>query len=96
MGEASLDNHRDGEQPTADPSVADLTFEEAFGALEAAVDALSRGGLAIEELVAFYERGVGLARVCNDLLDAAELRVRELRDGLDGPELVPFQSQSND
>ena len=56
----------DGESRADDPSVADLTFEEAFGALEATVDALSRGGLAIEELVAFYERGIGLARVCNE------------------------------
>ncbi len=91
-----MDSGLGGDQPAMDPSVADLTFEEAFGALEAAVEALSRGGLAIEELVAFYERGIGLARVCNDLLDAAELRVRELRDGLDGPELVPFQPQLND
>jgi exodeoxyribonuclease VII small subunit len=81
-----------GSRP-ADPSVEDMSFEEAFGALEAAVEALSRGGLPIDELVAFYERGIGLARICNDLLDSAELRVHELRDGMDGPELVPFQTQ---
>jgi exodeoxyribonuclease VII small subunit len=56
----------------------ELSFEEAFGELEAAVQRLEDGDLTLDEAVALYERGMGLARRCSDTLDAAELRVQEL------------------
>jgi exodeoxyribonuclease VII small subunit len=56
----------------------ELSFEEAFGELEGAVQRLEGGELTLDEAVALYERGMGLARRCNDALDAAELRVQEL------------------
>jgi exodeoxyribonuclease VII small subunit len=55
-----------------------LSFEEAFGELEVTVQRLEGGDLTLDEAVALYERGMGLARRCNDALDAAELRVQEL------------------
>jgi exodeoxyribonuclease VII small subunit len=58
--------------------LGELTFEEALGELEAAVQRLEEGDLTLDEAVALYERGMDLARRCNDTLDAAELRVREL------------------
>ena len=55
-----------------------LSFEQAFGELEATVQRLEGGDLTLDEAIALYERGMGLARRCNDTLDAAELRVQQL------------------
>ncbi len=57
-----------------------LSFEEAFEELEATVHRLDAdaGELTLEEAIALYERGVQLARRCNDALDAAELQVQQL------------------
>lgn len=56
----------------------DLSFEEALAQLEALVARLEEGGLPLAAAVAGYERGMGLAAYCNDLLDSAELRVRQV------------------
>ena len=64
----------------------DLTFEQAYERLEAIVARLESGDLSLEEAVALYEQGRVLAQQCGDLLDAAELRVQQLRDdGTLGP-----------
>jgi exodeoxyribonuclease VII small subunit len=55
-----------------------LTFEQAFRELEAAVQQLEEGDLALEEALALYERGMRLARRCSQALDKAELQVHEL------------------
>jgi len=53
----------------------ELTFEEALAQLEATVARLEAGNLTLEEAVALYEEGMRLVRLCNQRLDAAELRV---------------------
>jgi exodeoxyribonuclease VII small subunit len=58
--------------------VKNLSFEQAFGELEATVQRLEAGDLALEEAIALYERGMRLAQRCSDALDAAELQVQEL------------------
>jgi exodeoxyribonuclease VII small subunit len=57
---------------------ADLSFEQAFTALEEIVGKLESGGLALEQAVALYEEGMRLAGLCGRQLDAAELRVSRL------------------
>lgn len=57
----------------------ELSFEEAFTRLEKAVQALEAGGLTLEESVALFEEGMRLAKLCNERLDAAELRISRLR-----------------
>ena len=54
------------------------TFEEVYAALEAAVAHLEAGQLTLAESVACYELGVRLAARCEQFLDAAELRVRQI------------------
>ena len=66
----------DAGQGTSD--LADLSFEQALGELEATVQHLEEGDLALEEALALYERGMRLAQYCNDLLDKAELQVEQL------------------
>ena len=63
----------------------DLSFEEALTLLEALVTRLEEGQLPLAEAVEHYERGMGLAAYCSDLLDSAELRVREIDAGADAP-----------
>ena len=57
---------------------AELSFEQAFAALEATVSKLESGGLTLEQAVALYEEGMRLAKLCGQRLDAAELRVSRL------------------
>ncbi len=63
-------------------SVEEMTFEQAFQALQETVAQLEAGELALEDTLALYERGQALARRCQDLLDQAELRVTELGGGV--------------
>lgn len=56
----------------------ELSFEEALTLLEALVARLEEGQLPLAEAVEHYERGMGLAAYCTDLLESAELRVRQV------------------
>ena len=78
-----MTNHAQPELP--DLQVAALTFEQAFTDLEAAVQKLSEGGLTLDESLALFERGQALAAHCSALLDAAELKLRQLTPQGDAP-----------
>lgn len=58
-----------------------LTFEEAYGELEATVQRLEAGNLALDEAIALYQRGMHLAQLCSVALDEAELQIEELTQG---------------
>ena len=51
------------------------SFEEAYRELEEIVRKLEAGGLALEENIALFEKGMRLAKLCGRQLDAAELRI---------------------
>lgn len=57
-----------------------LTFEEALARLEQIITRLEEGSLTLEDSVALFEQGQRLAAFCQDTLDSAELRVRELTE----------------
>ena len=57
----------------------DLTFEQAIALLDETVAALESGSLTLKESVDNYERGMKLARVCNETLTSAELRIVRIR-----------------
>jgi len=61
-----------------------LTFEAAFQELEEAVQRLESGELTLDEAIALFERGQALARLCDDKLEQAEMRVNQLMPGADG------------
>jgi exodeoxyribonuclease VII small subunit len=54
------------------------SFENLFRELEATVAKLEAGDLALDESLALFQRGMELAKKCGELLDAAELRIKEL------------------
>jgi exodeoxyribonuclease VII small subunit len=69
-------------EPGSDMTAA--SFEEEIGRLEAIAQRLEHPDTPLEEAVALYEEGVRLARLCADRLEAAELKVSELRPGEPG------------
>ena len=57
-----------------------MDFETAFHALEENVARLENEELPLEKALEVYERGQLLAHRCADLLEAAELKVRQLSE----------------
>ncbi len=69
----------------------DLSFEDAFARLDEMVQILERGELTLAEMVTTYEQALRLCEHCSRLLDAAELRVSQLAQTVNGtPEVVPL------
>ncbi len=64
--------------PDLPDEIARLGFEEAYQALEEAVEQLEKGELSLEESLKLHEKGVALSRRCDELLTRAELRVKEI------------------
>ena len=54
------------------------TFEDAFAALRRTVEELEAGALSLDVAISRYEEGMRLVRICNDLLDGAELRIQRV------------------
>ena len=62
------------------PDYDGLGYEVIVERLESAVERLEDGGLTMDEAIAAYEEGVALAAQAQRLLDAAEQRIRSLRE----------------
>jgi exodeoxyribonuclease VII small subunit len=62
-----------------------LKYEQAFAELEEIVSALETNQKTLDEAMALFERGQALAQHCAELLERAELRVRQLSQ-VDGQE----------
>ena len=65
---------------TLKEEITAMDFETAFRALEENVALLESEELPLEKALEVYERGQLLARHCADLLEAAELKVRQLSE----------------
>ena len=59
--------------------VSALTFEQAVAELEAIVNRLERGDVALDQSIEIYERGEALKKHCETLLNAAEARIEKIR-----------------
>jgi len=60
------------------PPAAPADFEQALGELETLVERMEQGELSLEASLAEFERGIALARQCQQSLQAAEQKVRML------------------
>ncbi|MCY4019374.1 MAG: exodeoxyribonuclease VII small subunit [Chloroflexi bacterium] len=58
--------------------IEELSYEEAYGQLEGVVAQLESGKLSLEQSVALYELGQRLSAHCQDLLEKAELKIRQV------------------
>lgn len=63
---------------------ADMPFEEAVTKLEAIVDAMESGELPLEALMAKFEEGTRLAKLCQAKLAQAEVKVQQLEKNAAG------------
>lgn len=71
-------------------SVQELTYEEALAELEEIVAALEDEHNQLDDAIKLFERGQALAARCSVLLEAAELKVKQVA----GDELIPFEDAS--
>lgn len=81
-----------GSSKKTEKPVEELTFEEALAELEEIVALLEEDASRsqLEEAIKLFERGQALALRCGELLEAAELKVKQIA----GEEVVPFQGES--
>jgi len=63
------------------------TFEQLYQRLEETVEKLERGGLPLEQSIAYFEEGMELAKQCQEILDKAEQRIVKLRESFAEPSL---------
>ena len=61
-----------------------LSFEAALGKLETIVDAMESGDVPLAELLAKFEEGSKLLKVCESRLKDAELKIEQLKKQKDG------------
>ena len=55
-----------------------MDFETAFSALQENITLLESESLPLEQALAYFERGQKLAKHCAELLEKAELKVKQL------------------
>lgn len=60
-------------------NMQESSFEALVAELDVVVAALERGGLPLDEALRLFEQGVRLTRECQDRLEKAELRVKDIR-----------------
>ena len=96
-GASGAERKRRGKR--TEPATAEQPFEAQLEELDSIVTALEDGRLPLEEALSLYERGMRLAKACQDRLDEAELRVQRLRvvaadiaDGDDSFSLEDFEA----
>lgn len=75
---------------TSKPKAFDV--EKALSDLEGLVEALEEGKLSLEESLERYERGVALARSCEQALQQAEQKVQALQAPSVDAKLAPLGS----
>ena len=80
---------RAGDAPTNTPP-----FEEALKKLETIVEAMESDDLPLETLLAKYEEGTKLAKICQTKLAEAELKIQQLEKTASGDmKLKPFENE---
>ena len=60
------------------------TFEASMQRLEVIVRALERGDAPLEESLKLFQEGTELVRSCNQLLENAQLQVKQIMSAPDG------------
>ena len=71
-------------------------FEKSLQQLEKIVSQMESGELALEESLAQFEKGIKLAKSCQDTLANAELRVEQLIEKNGLQQTVPFEGADED
>ncbi|MGH8048489.1 MAG: exodeoxyribonuclease VII small subunit [Chthoniobacterales bacterium] len=73
------------------------TLEAAMERLDAIVHEMEAGELPLEALIARYEEGIALSKLCREKLEHAEERIRILsRDSQGNPVLEEFEANTDE
>ena len=71
-----------------------LPFEEALKKLEGVVEAMETGDLPLETLLAKYEEGTRLVKICQEKLAEAEVKIQQLEKNAAGDlKLKSFETE---
>lgn len=70
------------------------TFEDALGRLETILESMESGDTPLADLVAKFEEGSNLLKVCQEKLKEAELKIEKLN--IKTGDVEPFQSDSTE
>ncbi len=71
-----------------------FTFEASMARLEQIVRAMERGDVALEESLQLFQEGTQLVKNCQNLLDKAQLQVKQIMTAPDGsPVEEAFQDE---
>ena len=74
-----------------------LPFEDALKKLEGIVEAMESEELPLEALLARYEEGTRLVKICQEKLAEAELKIRQLEKNAAGEmKLKAFESEETE
>jgi exodeoxyribonuclease VII small subunit len=71
-------------------------FEKSLAELETLVERMESGELPLEESMKQFERGIQLARTCQQQLKQAELKIQQLVQKGDGARLEDFAGDAGD
>ena len=72
------------------------SFEKNLEALEVLVDKLEQGEISLDESLKEFERGVKLARQCQQSLSQAEQRIQQMLNDSDAPIDLDPDEDSNE
>ena len=76
-----------------DAAKGSLPFEESLKKLEGIVEAMEADDLPLETLLARYEEGARLVKICTEKLAEAELKIQQLEKNAAGElKLKPFET----
>ena len=77
----------------ADDQTAKPTFETALAKLESIVESMESGEVPLAELLAQFEEGNRLLKLCESRLKDAELRIEQLKKQKDVVAFAPFEPE---
>jgi exodeoxyribonuclease VII small subunit len=71
-------------EPSVEAKDAQISFEDALAKLEAIVESMESGDVPLAELLAKFEEGTRLLKLCEGRLKEAELKIEQLKKQKDG------------
>jgi exodeoxyribonuclease VII small subunit len=74
---------------------AQLSFEAALAQLESIVESMESGEVPLAELLARFEEGNRLLKLCEARLKEAELKIDQLKKQKDGVAFTPFETSAD-
>ncbi len=77
-------SRRDASSSAVEATDAKLSFEAALGQLETIVESMESGEVPLAELLAKFEEGTKLLKVCESRLKDAELKIEQIKKQKDG------------